>query len=63
MTAMVAADFGWAKAGDLPVQRRLTVGFALVCWLAANLLGDRLAQLVPPMITAWAGSGPGPPPR
>ena len=40
MTAMVAADFGWTNAGSLPVQRFLTVAFALVCWLGANLLGD-----------------------
>ncbi|MEO6401062.1 MAG: hypothetical protein ABIP62_03520 [Vicinamibacteria bacterium] len=40
MTAMVAGDFGWARAGSLTVQRRLTVGFSLICWLAANLLVD-----------------------
>lgn len=40
MTAMVAADFGWERARTLPVQRVLTLGFAVVCWLGANLLVD-----------------------
>ncbi len=47
MTAMVSADFGWVSAGSLPVQRAVTVGFALICWLGANLLGhDILDRLI-----------------
>ena len=47
MTAMVSADFGWVRAGSLPVQRPVTVGFALICWLGANLLGhDILDRLI-----------------
>lgn len=40
MTAMVAADFGWTAARSLRVQRSLTVAFALICWLGANLVVD-----------------------
>ncbi|MDZ4675177.1 MAG: hypothetical protein SGI84_12030 [Gemmatimonadota bacterium] len=40
MTAMVAADFGWTAARQVPVQRLLTVGFAVICWLGSNLVVD-----------------------
>ena len=40
MTAMVVADFGSVKTDLLSGQRLVTGGFAVVCWLGANLLGD-----------------------
>ena len=42
MTAMVAADFGWAEARTISGQQGLTAGFALICWLGANLLGNNI---------------------
>ena len=47
MTAMVAADFRWAGTASLAGQRSLTLVFAVVCWLGANLLGnDILDRLI-----------------
>lgn len=40
MTAMVVADFGGAALRTLNRQRVVTVLFAVVCWLGANLLVD-----------------------
>ena len=47
MTAMVVADFGSVKTELLSGQLLVTGGFAVVCWLGANLLGnDILDRLI-----------------
>jgi SSS family solute:Na+ symporter len=40
MAAMVAADFGWASAGRVGVQRMVLVGFACASWLGGTFLVD-----------------------
>ncbi len=40
MAAMVAADFGWAKAGQIGAQRAVLAGFAIASWLGGTFLVD-----------------------
>jgi Na+/proline symporter len=40
MAAMVAADFGWTKAGRIGAQRVVLIGFALATWLGGTFLVD-----------------------
>jgi solute:Na+ symporter, SSS family len=40
MAAMVAADFGWQKAGRLMAQRAVLAGFAAASWLGGTFLVD-----------------------
>ena len=42
MTAMVVADFWSVKTQTLSGQRLVTGGFAAICWLGANLLGNNI---------------------
>ena len=47
MAAMLAADFGWAAAATVTVQRRVLIGFAVVSWLGGTLLvDDILSRLI-----------------
>jgi len=47
MAAMVAADFGWARAGQIDAQRVVLIGFALASWLGGTLLvDDILSRLI-----------------
>jgi solute:Na+ symporter, SSS family len=47
MAAMVAADFGWTRAGTVAVQRVVLVLIAIVSWLGATLLvEDILSRLI-----------------
>jgi SSS family solute:Na+ symporter len=40
MAAMVAADFGWAKAGRIAAQRAALIAFACASWLGGTFLVD-----------------------
>lgn len=40
MGAMVAADFGWARAGQVGVQRFILAGFAILSWAGGTFLVD-----------------------
>jgi SSS family solute:Na+ symporter len=40
MAAMVAADFGWEKAGRIRAQRVVLLGFAAASWLGGTFLVD-----------------------
>ena len=47
MAAMLAADFGWAGAARVGVQRAILTGFAIVSWLGGTLLvDDILSRLI-----------------
>lgn len=47
MAAMVAGDFGWARASQIGTQRQALMAFALLSWLGgAFLIDDILNRLI-----------------
>lgn len=47
MAAMIAADFGWARAASVQTQRLILLMLAIVSWLGATLLvQDILSRLI-----------------